>query len=343
MVKEVYFLLPVDRSIASGYVRALCLKDFAPKNWTFLYIEGPNHLGGERLKKKFQLYRYYFNVLWKIFNKRSDSFVYLIKPSSSFVVFVSRYLFRLRTFVDINDPIHLTVHLGRLSRFRSWLFFNLSNGIVFESDEYRSFLGKRYFNKSIVIEDTPQFSTIYDGSEIRFQRVIWYGSPGTSVVLLEYLDYLRLFNSYGYPVLVMGAAEEVLEKLNEHGIVVKNIAKYQHAELVLNASGSLISFVPMPDIPEFNLRGNLKAKFGMACGCITIASNIEMHRRLISHGVTGYLFNDLNSFGQILDQISAESGAPSLAGQLGNEYVANKFTVENHAKEITQFFESREW
>lgn len=338
MVNNLFFLLPVDRSIVSNYVRALCLKDYAPNNWNFLYVEGPENLCRDRLRCKFIIYNYYWKVLKKISKNGFASQVYFIKPSSAFVIIISRFVFGIKTYVDINDPIHLNSHLGRLSRVRAWLIFRLSTGIVFESEEYRNFIGKKYFDKSTVVEDTPQFSHVFNNIADRKKQVIWYGSSGTSVVLLEYINYLKLFTSYGYELQLMGASEIVCKKLKEEGISLVNLPKYQHAELVQNATDSMINFVPMPNIQDYSLRGNLKAKFGMACGCITIASDIEMHRRLIVNGKTGYTFSDVKSLQTVLDDIESESGIPMIVANRGNEYVANIFTLENHAKKITEFF-----
>ncbi len=336
-------MLPVDGSIASRFVRALCLKDSAPAGWEFAFIDGPGNLSKGRILGKLQLYWYYLRVLWQICRGNDNAFVYFIKPSSALVIILSRVILGLRTFVDVNDPIHLTNHLGRLSRPRSWLFFNASSGIVFESEEYRRFLGKHYFAKSTVIEDTPQFSRLFDAFEKRNRRVVWYGSPSPSYVLLDYVDCLKLFHASGYSILLMGADKVVIQKLAGQGVTVDSIPRYQHADLVAEVSESMISFVPMPDIVDYTMRGNLKAKFGMACGCITIASDIEMHRRLISDGVTGYLFSNQDVVQRVLDELDRGSDIPSRVAQKGNEYVATTFTLENHAREITRFFQSREW
>lgn len=343
MVNKVFFMLPIDGSIASRFVRALCLKDSAPAGWEFAFIDGPGNLSKGHIRGKLQLYWYYLRVLWQICRGNDNAFVYFIKPSSALVIILSRVILGLRTFVDVNDPIHLTSHLGRLSRPRSWLFFNASSGIVFESEEYRKFLGKRYFAKSTVIEDTPQFSRLFDAFEKRSRQVVWYGSPGPSYVLLDYVDCLKLFHASGYSILLMGADKVVIQKLAEQGVTVDSIPRYQHADLVAEVSKSMISFVPMPDIVDYTMRGNLKAKFGMACGCITIASDIEMHRRLISDGVTGYLFSNQDVVQRVLDELDRGSDIPSRVARKGNEYVATTFTLENHAGEITKFFQSREW
>lgn len=343
MVNKVFFMLPVDGSIASRFVRALCLKDYAPADWEFAFIDGPGNLSKGRVRGKLQLYWYYLRVLGQICRGNDNAFLYFIKPSSALVIILSRVILGLRTFVDVNDPIHLTNHLGRLSRPRSWLFFNASSGIIFEADEYRRFLGKRYFAKSTVIEDTPQFSHLFDAFENRSRRVVWYGSPGPSSVLLDYVECLKLFHAKSYSILLMGADKVVIHKLAEQGVTVDSIPRYQHADLVAEVSKSMISFVPMPDVVDYTMRGNLKAKFGMACGCITIASDIEMHRRLISDGVTGYLFRNQDVVQQVLDELDRGSDIPSRVARKGNEYVATTFTLENHAREITKFFQSREW
>jgi glycosyltransferase involved in cell wall biosynthesis len=97
----------------------------------------------------------------------------------------------------------------------------------------------------------------------------------------------------------------------------------------------------MPNTNLFTLRGNLKAKLSMACGCLTIASNLPMHVRLIDNYRNGYLFTDLPDFENVLNKIFIDlSGAISRVGRVANLEVVSKYNRRAHAEKICSFIDS---
>jgi hypothetical protein len=95
----------------------------------------------------------------------------------------------------------------------------------------------------------------------------------------------------------------------------------------------------MEDSILHNLRGNLKAKISMACGCLTIATRNAMHERLIVNNETGFLFNSYHDLEDIVKIITTEKLLSESMAFNGNLYVANNFTRENHALQICRFVE----
>jgi glycosyltransferase involved in cell wall biosynthesis len=343
MVKTVFFIIPANRQMASAYVRALCLEGFTPNGWNFHFIFGPKVI--ENLKIWQRLYNRVFHYVIELTRIRLyiyvSPYIYFIKPNSVLLLFISRYVLGFKTFIDINDPLHLPEHLGRFSKIKFNLMILIANGVIFESQEYKSYCKKKIDKNSTLIEDTPQFEISFINHLQREPTVIWFGSPETSKVLIDQLEFLKEFSKHGYQIRLLGASPQVRDLIAGARVRVELIEKYDHESLVDAVCMAAISFVPMPKNDSFALRGNLKAKLSMACGCITIASNLPMHSRLITDGVNGYLFDGLDDFKIILQKIAEDpKGVLSRIGRLGNVEVVSKFNRIGHAKKISTFFES---
>jgi hypothetical protein len=342
MVKNVFFILP-PTPMPSIFVRAQCLSSFEPEGWKFIFISGPCLYEKKiRVLRQFFAAFHYFSELFKIkFFRKNVAAIYFIKPSSILLLIVSRYFFRLKTFIDVNDPLHLHELLGRFSEIKFRIFMAIVDGAIFESLEYQKYCEKWALKKYAIIEDTPQFEISLINYSAREFYVVWFGSPETSNVLLSYIDHLKLFSENGYKVWLLGAAQDVVEKIKENGVSVKLTEKYDHKILIDIVSSATFSFVPMPNTNLFSLRGNLKAKMSLACGCLTIASKLAMHERLIDNYRNGYLFNTLPEFEKVLNEILVDlSGAINNVGRIANLEVVAKFNRRDHAEKICSFFES---
>lgn len=329
--------------MASVHVRALCLEGFTPNGWNFNFIFGPKVNGDPKAWQRLYIRVIYYTLeLIKIrLSSHVSPYIYFIKPNSVLLLLISKYVLSLKTFIDVNDPLHLPEHLGYFSKLKFKLMLMIVNGAVFESQEYKLYCEKNISKNSILIEDTPQFEISFINYAQRQPVVIWYGSPETSMVLISYLEYIKEFARYGYEICLLGASPEVVHLIGESGVHVKLVEKYDHESLVNQVSAATIAFIPMPNKDSFALRGNLKAKLSMACGCITIASNLSMHSRLIANQVDGYLFDSLNELRTILQQIDEDpKGVLRRMGRLANIKIFLKFNRKNHAKKICQFFES---
>ncbi len=327
----------------STFVRAQCLRGFEPEGWKFIFISGPY-----LYEKKIRVIRHifagfhYFSELFKIkFIRKNAAAIYFIKPTSILALIVSRYFFGLKTFIDVNDPLHLHQFLGRFSEIKIRIFMAIVDGVIFESLEYQNYCEKWSLKNYTLIEDTPQFEISLVNYSARERYVVWFGSPQTSNVLLSFIDHLKLFSKKGYKVWLLGAAKDVVEKIKENGISVKLTEKYDHKILIETLSSATFSFVPMPNTNLFSLRGNLKAKLSMACGCLTIASNLPMHERLIDNYRNGYLFNALPELEKVLNEILVDlSGVINKVGRIANLEVVSKYNRRAHAEKICSFIES---
>jgi glycosyltransferase involved in cell wall biosynthesis len=329
----IVFLIPFDKTMVSAYVRAKCLIGFEPKGVNFKFIEGtlPKLIN---VKYARDLYELYFFTKSVILLEQEILFVYIIKPKSLLLIKLLRKILGLRVVIDINDPIHLSAHIGFNKTLK---IIKHSNHVVFESLEYKLFWNNFINLKSTLIEDTPQIESIFINFKHRKKTVVWFGLPSTSEILLDYIPHLYLFNKMGYTISILGASKSVANNLEIAGIVFNSLFKYDHTTLVDYLSKIQIAFVPMLNSDEFTLRGNLKAKMSMACGCLTIASKIRMHERLIVHGKTGFLFTTLMDLQSVLEIILANDH--SNIAKNGNIYIVKNFTRLKHADQIYKIVE----
>ena len=214
------------------------------------------------------------------------------------------------------------------------LFYS-ADRLIFESDEYCEYWSKYYSNLSTIVADTPQHECIYITPRYKEKSIIWVGSPHTASHLIHFIEYFKIFNEYGYKIKLFGVPKDVSGILRDGLISFSVIEIYDAKILSAELELAFISFVPMPSEELFQFRGNLKAKLSMGYGCLTIASRISMHERLITHGVNGYLFESLEGFQLILDEIENGPLASNIAFQ-GNKYVANTFSRKEHAMRLVQ-------
>jgi hypothetical protein len=331
------FLLPLSRGLPSTYVRAKCLEDFEPKNWKFSFID---------IALEYKQPPTFIKRIWayckKIKSIRSskNSSLLIIKPKSPLEVLLLKFFLGMHVFVDINDPIHLNEHLGKYSRLRAYLIMKFSSGIIFESEEYHDFWMRSFKHKSTVIEDTPQSNKIHDNFENRIKRVVWFGSANTSPPLISYVESLKCFDKWGYKIVMMGCDEHTRKVLENFGLKICHIDSYDRQLLINTVANSEISFVPMPNEDSYKLRGNLKAKLSMACGALTIASDVSMHRRLIIDKLDGILFSSNEEMGEIMKDICARKIDPKKIANNGNIKISKNFTQEKHANSIVDFISS---
>jgi hypothetical protein len=330
--KVVAFLIPFNKSMASNHVRAKCLIGYAPQGWLFHFLDGEYPKIFDRKVLRL-LYRnlFYFISLTKLKLIHKEVVVLAIKQDSLMLIFLIRKVLGLRLILDINDPIHLHPGLGRTKTLRLLKF---ADHLIFESPEYKNYWNENKIAKASIVEDTPQSECVFLDFSSREQCVAWAGSPATSQVLLEFIPHLLLFNKLGYDIKLLGASNDVNKELSRAGIKTVLIGSYNHASLVENLTGVQIAFIPMLNIDFHNLRGNLKAKIAMACGCLTIASKNEMHERLIENGKSGFLFDSFDELSSILNLILLQNKVSSKFAFAGNCYVADHFTRTGHASEI---------
>lgn len=327
--------------MASIHVRGLCFEGFAPQGYEFKFISPePSYLKFSIFAKLKNFINYALEIKKIKFGKKKQYF-YFIKPSSWVLLALCRFIYRCKIIIDINDPLHLPEHLGRLSRIKFIMMLRIANAAVFESLEYEHYTSDWHGIPTAVIEDTPQFEVSFINYKMRDKSLVWFGSPATSRLLINYTSHLKKINSVGFSIILLGADVQVVKNLRDCGIVCNSINKYNHELLFDTLSNAILSFVPMPNRVSYSLRGNLKAKFSMATGCITIASDLPMHRRLIENDVTGFTFSDFDEFCKVVDGIT-KSNAAILEGmgRAANRQIMNNFNRKSHAEKICQFFNS---
>ncbi len=338
-MKSICIILPLDKGLASAHVRGLCLEGFWPNDWEAKYWHGPKHIPEQKVFRNIVVWLHYIKMLFQMrLTAKNVVCTYFIKPSSVVVMLLARVVFGYKVIIDVNDPIHLPEHLGRYSVIRFKLFLMISNGVVFESLEYKDFCTKWHNKPVAVIEDTPQFEMSYVNYTDRQMRAVWFGSPFTSKVLIEFVGYFKKLSESGFDIILLGADLKVVKILKNYSTNLVVVDKYDHKSLIRILSESTVAFVPMPKTQSYELRGNLKSKFAMASGCITVASNLKMHSRLIENQKTGYLFNGFDDFSEIINKISR---SPSIGlktiGKSANLKVMEGYNRYLHARQICDF------
>ncbi len=328
--------------MASIHVRGLCLAGYSPNGWVFNFLNPKNsNFKNKYLAKFHNLVNYIYEIGMIRLKAGKNNYLYFIKPNSIMLLAISRYIYRFKVFVDINDPIHLPEHLGRFSMVRYKGILKVSTGIVFESPEYEKYSRNIHTKRTAIIEDTPQFELSFLNYKSRKKIIVWFGSSSTSKVLENYMEYFKEFEKKGFTIKILGVDTEIETKFRSYDIKFESITSYNHEELLGTLSNSIVSFIPMPDTPLYSLRGNLKVKFSMACGCITLASDLPMHDRIINNGVTGFIFSDFKSFSEILENISyLPNESLRSIGMAANSYVVNNFNRKSHAEKICNFISS---
>jgi glycosyltransferase involved in cell wall biosynthesis len=326
------FVLPFT-DMVSNYVRAQCLEGYQSDDWNFVFLKRgyPKFFNFFILRALYR-YWYYLKSLVTIKNQSKVLVAYFIKPQAPLLLFIVRRLLRVKVMVDVNDPYHLPELIGASVTKK---LFNNADRLIFESREYSDYWASIYGEISSIVSDTPQHECVYVNSATRDKSVIWIGSPHTSPYLHDYIEHFKLFNSYGYKVKLLGANTRTSNIFNQASINFSVIHNYDKDCLATELQSALISFVPMPDEELFLLRGNLKAKISMGYGCLVVASRIGMHERLIVHGVNGFLFNSLNDLKITLEHIKNHDST-SIIALSGNKFVANKYSRNEHAKQLIQ-------
>jgi hypothetical protein len=335
-VRKIAFILPFSNMV-SNYVRAKCLNDYETNGYQFLYIQGdyPRIFNIFGLRTIYRHLFYSINLI-KLVYTQTKVVVYFIKPNSPILLWAVRRILKLKVMIDVNDPYHLHDLMGAN---KTAALFRNTDRIVFESKEYYEYWSNKYSEISSIVSDTPQHECIYVNSKQRSRSFIWVGSSHTAPYLLYFLEYFKLLTANGYGIKFLGANEKILQPLRSSGVDFTLIEHYDVQILSKELETSLASFVPMPKEELFQLRGNLKAKVSMGHGCLTVASRMPMHESLISHGRTGYLFNTLQEFENILKEMQDITLSSKIAFE-GNKYVADNYSRHSHAVKLIEVAET---
>ena len=279
----------------------------------------------------------------KVVRRKEEYYCYLIKPYSLTVAL----LLRLNTkslFIDINDPLHQRRHGGRISSFRLLSYIFVSTGLVIESREYYSLI-KRFFGwkKMINIEDSVPENRYSDLVRDKDSKsILWFGSPETSKDLAGCISFFEELVRMRWSVRLLGCSESLSEsyemmgrRLGLESVNTRN--SYTQQELYAELRRAQVALVPYFETAD-SLRGNLKCKLSMAFGCFTLASDIEMHRRLLwGNTAGGMMVKELDraTAGE-LDKVICESYDEEECIK-ANLQASQLFTHRQHGKELSSF------
>ena len=327
--RRIVFVLPfVD--MVSDYVRALCLKDYQPPGWIFTYLKGDYPKVFNFYPARF-FYRFYFYLTRIVrLTHKKRAVVYFITPQNPFLLWALRNIFNRIIVIDIQDGIHSKELLGYR---KSIAIIKNSDYVVFESLENAAFWQDKINTPFSVVEDTPQHECVYLDFDKRDKVVIWIGSIHTVKYLSDFISYFKLFSEMGYMVRLLGCTPELSSFLNKENIAHSYLEHYDSDTLSKELRMARISFIPMTNTELFKFRGNLKAKISMAYGCLTIASDLDMHKRLIINNKTGYLFNNLSKFEKILSKLHDLEVNKNIAFS-GNKYITENFERQRHVAQL---------
>ena len=326
---KLLFVLPFFDNVGD-YVRGTCLKNFAPEEWEFIYIKGsyPKIFNIYLLRYFYRILFYLYKIIYYSFNNYTVA--YFLIPQNPILLFTLKYIFRIKLMIDISDAQHLNQFLGYK---KTLSIIKNSNYVIYEAKESEDFWIKKHNIPGIVCEDTPQHECIYINYKNRTKKLIWVGSFHTSNYLLNFKEYFKIFSDKGYEIVILGGTKKLSNEFNKLNIIHSYTREYNLKKLIIELSSSKISFIPMENNDLFNFRGSLKAKVSMAYGCLVIASNNPAHRKLITNHNTGYLFEDLENFKNIIKKIENNNVSQKIALS-GNQYVAKNYTMTNHANNL---------
>ncbi len=336
--KKVLFILPPDSSLPSRYVRALCLSGYEPAGWEFLYLDRASFsFTGLRFFARMRETLCFVILSLFVRIRHRPQGVVVVKPNSCIHVYALRLIFGVRVVVDINDPMHLDLYLGR-GKFKRLLL--AANAVIFESEEYSRLISRWLKCEYAVIEDTPQQDTVVSPESFPRQNVlVWFGSPATSEVLYQQREALKKIQALGVSINLLGLGKEVECALINDGLEFQSVRSYDRDVLVKFCREAKFCIVPSPATDEYKLRGNLKAKIGMAMGCVVIASDLRMHRRLIVDGVNGYLYDSNETLFSIVQELLHDAALAERIGMQGSRDIISKFHRGVHAKCIADLFQ----
>lgn len=156
---------------------------------------------------------------------------------------------------------------------------------------------------------------------------------------MNYLSEIKLFYDSGYDIRLLGCSIEVRDFFLRNKIDVYSIIEYDRIKMIRELENAKVSFVPMPNDDLFKFRGNLKAKISMSYGCVTLASDIDMHKRLIENNKTGFLFSDSDEVVKIIKKLDNINLCSSIS-KAGSLYVNKKFSRKAHAEKVVEFISS---
>jgi glycosyltransferase involved in cell wall biosynthesis len=221
---------------------------------------------------------------------------------------------------------------------KAFSLFKNSKMIVFESQEYRDLILSMNYKiqkKAFIIEDTPQNEFCCINYQTRRNQVIWLGTNHTSKFLKDYFHYFHYFNDLNYQICFLGIDIDTEKFFKLRKIRAEYFNSYDRTLMEDKLLSSKVSFVPYSNVDIFKYRGNLKTKLSMAYGCVVIASNLDMHKRLINNGVNGYLYDNFNDFKQIRHTTSIFEKVSKNA----NNLIISQYTRSNHAQQILDLYE----
>ena len=326
---KVFFVLPFVNMI-SNYVRGECLRGFEPNGWKFNFIKGNYPKILDFFPARY-FYRLYFFLVIVAQKTTQNSYIYFLTPQNPNVLFFLSKFLKRKVIIDIQDAIQSKELLGIKKASR---IIKNSDHVIFESEENSLFWSSvMNFNYSI-IEDTPQHENLYRNFILRKKKVIWVGSKQTAVYLKNFHKEFKLFEEFGYSITLLGCDNEVANSFRHYGINIRNIESYNRLQLAKELESSRISFIPMENSDLFNLRGNLKAKISMSYGCLTIASDLAMHKRLIKNSVNGFLFSNFDHLKIILTKIEDIDFSRKVS-ESSNAFIVKNYSRKKHAKKLT--------
>lgn len=329
----IIFVLPISAETISDYVRAKCLRYFAPCGISFQYFDRKlnKYLNKKILREIFLILLLCYDYLAK-YRKINNKVFYFIKPEFPKIIWIFKNITKCKVIIDINDPLHLFPWIGPQKLMQ---LLRVADAIIFESVEYYEYCVSNFdssiSNKSSIIEDTPQHEDVYDNQASRPRVLSWVGSVSTCDALSDLTHFFKKMTELGYTTVLLGASKEIFKYFLQQKIKVELLEQYSNEMMAEVLKNSQFTVVPMHRTDRYELRGNLKAKICMSYGSCVLASDNRMHRRLIVDGKTGFLIKNFDSL--CLNRIIEER---SEIGLNASTEVSRRYRREDHALNLSK-------
>ena len=291
-----------------------------------------------KFRSRYKLYDKFLRYTWGVFIlvklvliSRQVWRVVLIKNTNITLQKIIYFFFKGRCALDINDPIHLQFD----NKHTQELFLNTDLLIL----ENQSLLNcYESLNPNIVVnEDYPYTEDLQVGSSARENIILWYGSKETVFHLEKITSIIqKVLDNSEYRMVLLGV-NKLPKGLKNKVSILEN---YDYKILKSNLKKCKIVLAPFKDTQDALLRGNMKAKIGMASGACVVAEDVAMHQKIIKSKLNGLLCSDKDTWLNTLMNLVHDDKKIKKISSNALEYSCINFTKKKYISTLINALES---
>ena len=171
------------------------------------------------------------------------------------------------------------------------------------------------------------------------QKVIgWIGSPSTQKYILNIKEALRtVCVQHSARLLLVGATQDIIDQLSDIQVGVVPWSEENEAQLIQQMD---IGIMPLSDGPWEKGKCGYKLIQYMACGIPVVASPVGVNKKIINSSKCGYLANDIEQWGESLDELLSSVNQRETFGKAGRKAVEDIYSLQVQAPILANIFSS---